>query len=222
MVELYIVPSWFNGYDMWIEFAFALVTLLVSIYAFRVYKLSKQNQSKLFGIGFALISASYFIQSLLNWVIDEGLEHEISITLKTGSIFFLNDLGIYSHIILFGLGLITLTYMTFKVKSAKIYSFMVIILGLSFLFSSNPLFAFYILSCILLVYVCLHYFMNYIKHRQNGALMIFISFVLLLFGGIHFIFSITHSIYYVLAHLLGLAAYMIILINLFLIVKKGK
>nr|MCK4929463.1 hypothetical protein [Nanoarchaeota archaeon] len=220
MVHLPIVPEWFLGYDIILELAFAIITLIVSIYAFKIYKLSGQRQSKFFGIAFLFISIAYFIQSFLNFVILSKLNENICRGLKIASVNFLNSIGIYAYIIFFGIGLITLTYMTLRIKSAKIYSLLLIIILLSFLSSSNTLYLFYLLSSVLLIYIFIHYLMNYLKNKQAKTLLVLVAFAFLLFGSIHFIFSVNHGLYYVIGHFLELIAYLFILINLILVVKK--
>jgi len=220
MANLYMVPNWFLGYDLILELAFAIISLIVSIYSFKIYRLSEQTQSKLFGIAFLFISISYFIQSFLNFTIISKLNENIRIILKIISVNVLNTIGIYAHILFFITGLITLTYMTLKIKSAKTYSLLFITIILSLVFSSNKLYLFYLLSSILLIYILIHYLTNYLKNKQSKTLLVLAAFAFLLFGSIHFIFAVNHSLYYVIGHSLELIAYLLILINLILVVRK--
>ena len=158
MVNIYLAPRWFFGYDVMLELAFAVITLIVGIYAFKVYKLSGQRQSKLFGIAFLFISVSYFIQSFLNFAIISKLNEKICTALKINSVDVLNSIGLYAYMLFFITGLITLVYMTLRFKSVKTYSLSLIIIILSLLFTSNSLHLFYLLSSILLIYIFIHYF----------------------------------------------------------------
>jgi len=221
MINIYVVPEWFFGYDIVLELIFAVVTLLVSYYAFKVYKLSGQDQPKLFGISFLLISLSYIIQSIFNFIFVDKLE-DITSYQSIININILHALGVYSHILFFVLGLITLTYMTLKVKNIKISSLLFIIVLVALFFSSNVLYSFYLISSILLAYILLFYIINYWKNRQHKTILVLIAFAFLMFGNVHFIFSMNHSLYYVIGHLLGLIAYMLILANLVLVIRKSK
>lgn len=220
MVNIYLAPRWFFGYDVMLELAFAVITLIVGIYAFKVYKLSGQRQSKLFGIAFLFISVSYFIQSFLNFAIISKLNEKICTALKINSVDVLNSIGLYAYMLFFITGLITLVYMTLRFKSVKTYSLSLIIIILSLLFTSNSLHLFYLLSSILLIYIFIHYFLNYLNNKKLNTLLILIAFAFLLFGHIHFIFSVDHGLYYVIGHFLEIIAYTLILINLILVVKK--
>lgn len=220
MANIYLVPKWFFGYDVILELAFAVITLIVGIYAFKIYKLSGQGQSKLFGIAFLFISVSYFIQSFLNFAIISKIDENICAALKINSVNVLNSIGLYAYALFFITGLLTLAYMTLGVKSAKIYSLSIIIIILSLLFTPNELYLFYFLSSVLLAYIFAHYFVNYLNNKKLNTLLVLIAFAFLLFGNIHFIFSVNHSMYYVIGHFLELIAYMLILVNLVLVVKK--
>ena len=222
MQNIYLIPNWFFGLDVIFELTFAVIALIVSFYAFKTYKLTNQNQSKFFGYSFLFISISYFIQSFMNFAIISKINEGICNVLKIQAVDTLNAMGIYAHILFFIVGLVTLTYMTLKTESKKIYSLILITSLLLILLSINKIYSFYFLSSIFLVYITLHYFFNYIRNKQTKTLLALIAFIFLLFGSIHFMFVVNHVLFYILGHFLELAAYLIILINLFLVLKNGK
>ena len=220
MVNIFLTPRWIFGYDILLELAFALVTLFVRIYAFKVYRLTMQKQLKLFGIAFMFISISYFIQSYTNFAIISEIGENAGKILDTIEIGTLNSIGLYAHMLFFITGLVTLAYMSMRIDSIKTYTLLIILTIASLLFNPYLLYMFYILSSVLLVYIVAYYLFNYLKKRQHNTLLVLIAFVFLLFGSIHFSFSVNHSLYYAIAHILGLVAYMLILINLIRVIRK--
>ncbi|MBR9704573.1 hypothetical protein GOV12_04120 [Candidatus Pacearchaeota archaeon] len=220
MAYNYLIPSWFFGLDFIFELAFAIITLIVGLYAFKVFKLSGQHKIKLFGISFIFFSISYFIQSFINYAIISKLGENICNVIKLESVNILNLLGIYVHIFFFILGLVTLVYMTLNIKSAKTYTMILFITFFSLFISLNKIYLFYILSSLMLIYIVVHYFNNYSKNKQRSSLLVLIAFIFLLFGHIHFIFSVNHTIFYTIAHFLELSSYVLILINLIWVLKK--
>ncbi|MDP2926408.1 MAG: hypothetical protein Q8N99_08575 [Nanoarchaeota archaeon] len=222
MANILLSPQWFFGYDIIFELAFAIISLLVCFISYKIYKLTEENSLKLFGISFLFISISYFIQSFFNFAIYSELSKNVVSLLSLSDINFFNLLGVYTNIIFFSLGLITLVYMTLKIKSPKTYSLLVIIPIFLLFMGCNKLYLYYALTSILLIYIAIYYFSNYINKRNLKSLLVFIAFDFLLFGQIHFIFSINHVLYYILGHFLELIAYLLILINLILIHKNGK
>ncbi|MEK6983330.1 MAG: hypothetical protein AABX33_02055 [Nanoarchaeota archaeon] len=214
-----IVPHWFAGYNAILEMMFFVVTLLVGAYALRIYQLSGQRQSKLFGISFLMISAAYFIQSILNFVASYSMAEGCNMRSMTIT-HSLSNIGIYAHMILFMTGLVTLAYMTLKIKDVKAYALFLAAILAVLLLSSNKLYFFYALLSILLIYISFYYLRNYIKSKKMSALIVFAAFLFLLFGKIHFIFSIDHGAFYIGGHLLEFVAYALILINLISVVRK--
>jgi len=221
MVHLYFMPNWFVGYNILLHIIFCIITLLVSLFAFRVHKMSGQRQPKLFSIAFLFVSLAFFIESIMNLLILAELNEHVTLVLEDiTSIALFNFIINYAHIILFSIGLVTLAYMTFRVRSAKIYSLLLIITLVPLFFTSNPLYLYYLTSSILLIYILAHYLINYLGKKQTRTLLVLFAFLLLLFGNIQVFFSISnHEIYYVIGHFIELIAYLLILMNLMLVLK---
>ena len=132
----------------------------------------------------------------------------------------LSNFGIYDHMILFITGLVTLAYMTLKIKNISAYALFLAAILAVLLLSSNKLYFFYALSSILLIYISFYYLGNYLKSRKMSTLIVFTAFLFLLFGKTHFIFSIDHGTFYVAGHLLEFVAYTLILINLINVIRR--
>ncbi|MBU3923630.1 MAG: hypothetical protein KJ592_01820 [Nanoarchaeota archaeon] len=220
MAHPFVVPSWFFGYSIMFTLAFAIITLGLGLFAFKIHKLSEQKSTKLFGISFIFISLHYFIQSLLNFSIVSTLNQNICNIMKIDNINSLNTLGAYSHMLFFIMGLATLTYMTLKIENKTTYILLLILPIASIIFSQNKLYLFYAIASIFLIFIAIHYLKNYLKNRQFKTLLILIAFIFLLFGNLHFIFSVNHGVYYIIGHFLELVAYLLILLNFILVLKK--
>lgn len=220
MPTLSFAPNWFFAYGLAFGLAFAAISLAVSIYSFKIYKLSGQRQSKLFGVAFLLFSISYFIQFFLNVAIVSKLSERILNIIQFQSVITLNTLSIFVHMVLFTLGLVTLIYMISGVKNKWMYLGLMFFSVLFLFLSANKINFFYIFSSLLLVIISIYYFQHSIKHKSVNSILIVIAFFLLLIGHIHFIFLINNNIEYVLGSFLELGAYILILINLFRVLRK--
>jgi len=220
MATLSFVPEWFFVYGLVFGLAFAIITLAVSLYSFKIYRLSNQKQSKLFGTAFLLFSISYFIQFFLNLAIFSELNERILNLIEFQNLITLNTLSIFVHMILFTFGLVTLIYMILNVKNKWIYSGMMLISVLFLLISANKINFFFILSSLLLIIILIYYFQHSIKHKSSRSVLMIVAFFLLMIGHIHFIFLINHEIEYVLGSFLELAAYILILVNFLRVLKK--
>jgi hypothetical protein len=220
MVSLSFVPNWFLGYGLIFELAFAVITLAVSIYSFKIYKLSGQRQSKIFGAAFLFFSLSYFIQLFINLSIIAELNERIMSVIEFQNLVTLNSLAIFSHMIFFTLGLVTLSYMILNVKSKPVYIVMMVLSVGFILLSADKINFFYILSSLLLIVISAHYLKNYLEKKHSRTILIMVAFIFLLFGHIHFIFLVNHEVYFVIGNFLELVAYTLILINLLKVLKK--
>ncbi len=219
MMNYAIVPHWFSGYNVLLEVLFAVITLLVGMYALRIYQFSGQRQIRLFGISFLLISAAYFVQSVLNFASSYSMLEGCS-RQAMNSVHAFSTAGIYAHMLFFVTGIVTLAYMTLRINDVKAYMlFLVTVIG-SLLLSSNRLYFFYVLSSILLIYISFYYFRRYLQNRNKNSLIVFVAFLFLLFGKIHFIFSLNHGAFYVAGHLLEFIAYSLILANLLILIRR--
>lgn len=218
MVHLYLMPNWFLGYDVALHLAFAAITLMVSIFAFRIYRLSGQRQPRLFATAFFFVSMAYLFNTLMHFLMLSKLNDNVCSAFKLASVVALELIGSYLYMALFGIGLVTLAYMTFRVKSVKAYSLLIIFFFIPFFFTTEPLQLYHFLSSVLLLYVITHYLVNFLSKKKLNALLMLAAFTFLLFGNIHFMFSITEGEgYYVIAHLIELIAYLLILSNLILV-----
>ncbi len=215
---LYYSPTWFLGYDIVLELIFAIITLTVAAYAFKIYRLSEQRELKLFGLSFLLISFSYSFWALLNgFAISELTEATSILDLAHATIY--SVIGVYFHILFYLGGMITLTYMSLKVKSTKV---LVLIISLILLFMLNveeKYLLLYLVSAVLLIFVTYGYIEDARAHQNKKTWPLILAFILLFLGRFDFIFSSRDYRFYVIGHFLELAAYLIILTGLILVIK---
>lgn len=221
MTYIYLVPQWFFGFNIFIELIFALVSSIVAKFSFKIYKLSLQRESRLFGIGFIFIALSYATKAVLNLIllsnIDDGFRG-ISFEGLTS----IGLAGFYLHIFLFTLGIITLVYTTLKIKNIKLYILMILIALFSLILSCNKMLSFTILSSILLIYLCIYYFIEYKDKRNSRTILVFLGFVFILINHLEIMFNNTDTIKYAVGEIFELVAYTFIMLSLIFTFKKKK
>ena len=216
----YLAPSWFFGYDVALELLFAVIALMVSIFAFKMYKATNQKQIKLFGISFAFISISYFIQSIFNYLIITKANENVCRAFKIQSIAWFDAVGLYAHILFMTVGLAILAYMTFKTEKTRILWLMMATSLLGIFLSINTLYMFFLFSTIYLVLLSWHFITNYLQNKQKKTLLIAVAFLFMLFGSVHFLVAVNHQLFYAIGHVLELVAYLLIFLNFYLVRKK--
>ncbi len=219
MTTLYIVPSWFLGVSIGLEIIFALITVAVAFYSLKIYRLSEEKEFRLLGAAFIIISISYILRSALNAFIITKV--------NTGTIeFILDDLqsvilfGVFAHMILFIVGLITLLYLTMRVKNDNVYVAFICLALLSILLSANRAIAFYVVSSVVLLFIAKHYLLECRNLKNPKRVLVAGAFVLLLIANLDYIFATKNYTHYIIAHVLELVAYMFILASLTITVKN--
>src|SRR3989344_6042209 len=105
---LYLIPNWFFN----LEFVLAILAGIVAYHSLKVYNISHVEEVKMFGLAFSFIGLSYFIKGLVNYLLSDISSGNRGISLA--GLYSLNSWGIFLFISLFGLGLICLTFITFK------------------------------------------------------------------------------------------------------------
>lgn len=235
MTYFYIVPSSFLKFSIAMQILFALVSLLVAYFSFKIYKLSRQREIRLFGISFFFISLSYIILAMIHLSIVSPVIIKIA-KLTTENISRLGGIAILLHTVIFITGLITLVYTTLKLRSTKVYY---LLLGLALVTIIIPLIimvavyepaasrslytliiSFRLLSVFILAFVIYNYLEEYARNRNKKTMLIAISFALLLISNADFIFSVTYYQAYIIGNILEFIAYLFILISLVLSIKK--
>lgn len=221
MGNIFITPQWFFGYDIVLEILFAVITLLVSFYAWKIYKITEERNLRLFSLAFLFVSLSYIVQSVLNFIILKELEEEICGIVNIQSVYLLNLFGIYFHSILFLIGLLLLTYVALKIYSLRTFVLLFILVFTSLYFSPQKTFMLYLLSTTLLGFIVYYYIANYINNRKTTTLLVTIAMITLFAGYLYFIFATDNAFYYVLGHILELLAYLLVLGNMMIILNAG-
>jgi hypothetical protein len=221
MEVLYSVPQWFFTVSILLNIVFALTTFFVSFYAFRVYRLSAQRGSKLFGVSFLLVAVAYIIRAIVNGFI-AGAFDDNTFRLTMAGVYTLSNLAVYSYMVLFSASLITLAYTTFKIKSCRAYTLMLLIVLTAIYYSCFPSLTFYIVSTILLLYLSSHYLNEYLKYKNKSMLLMMGSFLLLLASTIFFMYAANSYDYFILGNITEFLAYIGILTNLISVLKHGQ
>lgn len=228
MVHIPISQEWFFGLTIAFELLFAVAAFAVASYAFRVYYISRHRESKLFTYSFTLISVSYLLKALLNLFVYSELKEKASSFAIEGLDKFITNLNkiqitsYYLYILLFTAGLITLAYMTFRVKSWKVYTILIVTNLLAiYLSDDKSMLLFSLLSSLLVLYVCFHYLFEYMSRKNNKTLLLLIAFVAMFFSGLAFVFTKSYYGNYAIGHALELASYILIITSLVLTVRKN-
>lgn len=213
VMALYLIPKWFFGYDIALEFVFGIVSLLIALYSIHIYRLSGQRECKVFGMGFLSLALGYFSWAFINLYVVSHLVGE-TFELSIDNLGFIGAIGVYSYVLFSLLGLATLAYMTVGSRKQRAYILIVTLSILSIIFASSKPLAFYFVSSFLLLFVVSHYFYAFSRARTHGTFLSLVAFVFIFLGNIDFIFATLHDVHYVFGHVLQLIGYLLAFVGL--------
>jgi hypothetical protein len=208
-MEIYVIPTFFHGVDVAFEVIFALVCILIAIKSFAIFDLSKQKESKLFGIGFLLMAISYICQLLFN------------LTAYSFSSFF-GLILLFAHVLLGLSALVVLAYTFSHVKSTQMLLLLILVMIVSVVFSVTILFQFYVIGAIFFAYIVFQCILAYIKFQKSRIMLTALGFCFLVLAQIMSAFSFESAACYIYSHILSLVGYVILLVNLLLVRRHEK
>ena len=217
------VPQWFTGSGIILELIFALVTLLIAVYSYKVYKIARQRYTFLFGAAFFSIGIAYFLQAALNFLIHQRINSvdlfSVALPLAQCPTFQLSILAVSLHIFFMIAGLALLAYVTLKERNYQIYILFLVLSLIAILFATHLVFVFHLLSSVFLAFILIQHYRRHGTHRSINSFLVFFSFALLFIGHLQLAISMFLSLFYILGYITVFAGYILLLANLLRVVR---
>ena len=216
-------PVWFGGSDIVLQLFFALVTILIAYYAYKMYRVAKQRSTLYFGLSFLSISFAYFIQAIFNFLKLESIQSADILFMNAhhamSTTFQLSILAVVSHIFFMILGFALLAYVTLKERSAKIFLLMITLSFIGIVFTPFFKLVFYLIATIFLLFIAAQHYQRHAKVGTITSLLVFGGFFLLFIGNLLLAaVNVVHK-FYVLAHIIILVGYLLLLFSLLRVVR---
>jgi hypothetical protein len=208
MHTTFFTPQWFYGYDILFHVLFAACSITLAILANRLFRLTDQKQAGLFSKGFMLISAAYITKIAMDLIL-----------VWFGPLEIVSDAGGYIHSLLMVSGILVLLYMTFNVNNRNVLFAMIALSAVALMLYEDDIIVFYLISTVSLAFISVHFIRNYLKNKRAMTLLTALAFFLLLASSFPSLYSAGESTY-VLAHVIELGAYLLIILNFYLVFKK--
>ncbi|MBW2971981.1 hypothetical protein KY359_02995 [Candidatus Woesearchaeota archaeon] len=219
-------PEWFAGIDSSIEFLSLIVALLVSWYAYKVYRLSGERKYKHFAIAFILAGVAYIFKILSQIII-----YEKELVLQRIGPFLVSrtvlepvtwlhtySYTIFSLLMLFFM--LLLIIVTFRIKDKPtliLLTYFIVVLTLA---SSRAQGLLHITLALMAALLVFHFYTNYDRHKTRQALFVTLAFLGILFSHIVMIFMVYDPKIYVAGEALQLAGFLSLMYAFILVRKK--
>ena len=223
--ELLLRPEWFISIESWFFIISVLITLAISFYAYKVYKITNNKRYKYMAIGFFAMGVGFLLQLFTSFIVIEYnrlILYEIFKYVKL-NYFYTGGLILYAFFVLSCY--VILACLASKVSNKRVIISLLLIALLSALLirQARSFTFFYFFSFVLLVvYIVPHMYDNYNTKKSKNSFLVFLSFLLLTMANLVFLGMSSYRAFdlYILGHFISLLAYIILLISFILVLKK--
>jgi hypothetical protein len=221
MAHLYSVPDWFLEINLAFHLVFIIVSALVALYAYRIYKLSGQRELKLFSLSFAFLSLSHLVEVFISifFLSVSGTDVHPLIIQRIPDV---QNISVAFYILFFILGLVTLLYTTLKIKRLRVYTLLIVLTFAAINYSFNKPIMIYLISSLFLLFVNYHYLMEYREKRNCNLFLVFVGITALFLSNLLLLLEPNSILTYVSSNTIELIGYIFIAFSLLKVIKDGK
>lgn len=230
MFTLFETPTWFAGFDLALDTIALLITLIISSYSYKLFKLSKNHKFGYFGLAFSFMSLAFIVKIITYTVIYFSTPQAIAgqtVAVITG-ITGINsvDISLRNLLYRFGffvqmastLGALLLLYLVsqksrdrlkrfYEVSQIALFTYFVILISIVSTFKYT---VFYLTSLVLLALIVLNYYQHYLLKKTDNSKKVLFAFSCLLLAQIFFVFIFAANWFYFVAEILTLTSFSII------------
>ncbi len=227
MFTLFETPAWFAGFDLALDAVAFLITLVISSYSFRLFRLSQNRKYGYFSLAFALMSLA-FLFKLVTYAIVYSSASQVVAATTIATVAGLDgvNLSLRNLLYRFGffvqmaatLGSLLLLFLIsqtsrdrlkkfYEVSQIALFSYFVVLLSIV---STFKYFVFYLTSFVLLALIVLNYYQNYLRRKTRNAKLVMWAFICLFIAQFFFIFVFSADWFYFIAEIFTILGFAII------------
>ncbi|MBR9703756.1 hypothetical protein GOV10_06960 [Candidatus Woesearchaeota archaeon] len=207
----YRIADSFIIYHIIFTTLFFLVSLGISYFSYKAYRLTKLRRPKLFTYAFLLLAFSHLFTFVA--MSQKLFSGKGQIMMRDSGIL---EVAMATYI----LGIILFFYTTLKSRDVQVPLVLALIISFVLVFLQHAAFIFHGISTILLAFVAWYYWKSYARQKHLNNLTIFFAFFAILLGNLLLVFTQRHSAFFTVAQTLQLVGYLAFLANLIWVLKK--
>jgi hypothetical protein len=217
-------PSWFYGLDSGFGVLEMLITLVISVYTFRIYLLTRLRKYLYFTLAFLLISGSLAVRAAGDYVVYTSLighvPNLVAAVNTVTSIPVLYSLGIIAFMVSGFAGYLILLAIFLRIDSFRSVTLLFILAILIAVFSTDKFVAYHLTMLLMLLLIVIHLLANHLRKRKLGSFLVLYSMSSLLAAQVFFFLMGRGSLFYIGGHTLQLFGFFLLLINLVMVLRK--
>ena len=224
--DLLFRPAWFLRTELLFGIIAFLITLIISYYSYRVYKIYENKKYKYLTVSFFSMSLGFMFKAISDLIIvyfDAFLKTFRFFGFISPTYIYTGSLILYVFFVLSGFVILSCLASQVRNKSIILSLLSIAFLCAILVRQARSFTFFYFFAFVLLVVYIVPYMYNNYKDKKNkSSYFVFLSFALLAVSNLLFIAlsSRYSAIIYTGGHFISLLAYILLLLNLTLVLKK--
>jgi hypothetical protein len=228
MHALYVGPGWFYGIENIFNVFSIIVCLLLFFFCWKIYKLTLNNNYKVFSYSFLLFALSFIIQVATHFAMYMAFRNirpfeGIATLTSAVSVVHIGQLYVHGYfwmMLTFLLGLLFLLVITLRVVQRRVLALLSFFVLLATAYASNTHFVFHLTAAFMILVVLFFFCENCVKKKTLSAKLVAIAFGALFLSQIAFVFEASIIYLYTIGNLLQLLGFIALLVNYIKILKK--
>ena len=229
MLKFVFSPRWFYGIDIISAVIALLITLLIGIFSYKIFKFSKDRKYKYLSLSFITLATAFCFKILTNL----NVFYEVTKQTKFGSLVLTYTalessdlfitLGFIGYRVLFLSGFMGLFWLLYKHRDKKLFIIMFWLILVATWMSLSNYFFFHATAILFIALLFWYYFRACLTSRKKKTLgCVKNSYLLLMVSQISFIFVFVNSNFYVIAETLQALGFLLLLYTLVRVLKHTK
>lgn len=219
MIASIVGPQWFFKVDSVFQIIFALITLAITLFSYKVFRMTKERKFKYFSASFLLIALGFLTLSLSNLLVTLGVYDGVISRLSE---FNLANMFFLVYVLFMLVGYMLLIIISMQLAQKRLVALLLSIVLLFVAFSYQYYLKFHMISMLLLGFIAWQFYENYHQKKNTNAGLVFSCFYALAFAEPFFIAAVyLMPALYVLAHVLQLTGFGLLLVMLIRVNKYG-
>ncbi len=224
MVDFISGPRWFFGIDSLFETISILVSFLIAVFVYRIYKLTGQKKYRNFSVAFLMISAGLSFKILSNFVVfytevEKSFYGLFTVT-YIKDLDFINIIAFFFYRLLIVGAFIIILASLLKIKDKKMLGLLTIFAFIGVVIGHDTYFIFHLILALILGIITYHYHENYKLKKSNNSLLVMLAFLFIFLSQIIFIFLIFADDLYAVGESLMLFGFLLLLAAYINILRK--
>ena len=183
-----------------------IVSALISSFAFRAFKLTKEKKFRNFSIAFLFITLSFVVQAITNLI--------VYFSLDKGNDFILQAVnsGFMAYAFLTVAGFFLLAILSLKIKDLKIIALLAALILIGLAISPSFITAFHFILFAVLTTISFNAYKNCCEKKSIGSKAVFLAFLFMAVSHIFYIAGTYSEPVFIAGDIIQFAGYLMLLI----------